>query len=602
MRRRTIFLITLILILLCGAPCSAVYNFGGIPLEITAQGEVPGRMHTYGVYGLDDPPFTLTFEIDGGVQWARTYVGVWGGTPRYTGWTDLTVNGRALPRIRLYGSDDKSENVYITGYGVYWVAYDTTSLLTSGRNTIIADSSRFEPDNKLDGRIYSVVTLAAVSDASGITTQYWVAEGNQNLHGEGWGTGSHSTTLDECSVTFPASDIRGVQAANLTIKLLTSTRGEPSYVQFNSHDLGPDVDYPGYPAGVKDIADETSFNAGYYNPIKSRYVDIEVFDVLSLLKKGDNVVTFQRGRDLDGDGIISAAANPPEGEHYLHPVLAMLTLERPRAGATGPDLMLDTIEVKGALAGEEGVITLTIRNLGVLPSVPADVRVRVNGALLEARRVTIDRSGIQQVSIPWNPEKGVYTIQGEVDIPGDLNPLNNKKEKEVTVGTVPDLAVSIEDPYRPGDAVQQGSATLQVLVIGAALALALLLFARRPPGRYQKILPLLLCAMVLVSLLPPAVVPAAAQGTSQVYLLPVTVTNLGGSDASSFILSVYLDGEKVMNKDYPEGLKAGGSERSELPIYASPGSHTVKVVVDEDGLLKDSDRSNNVAEGTYVFS
>lgn len=604
MRGRTTLLITLFMVLLCGAPCSAIYEFNGIPLEIVAQGEVPGGMHTYGVYGLDDPPATLTFDLDGEVQWARTYVGVWGGTPRYTGWTDLTVNGRALPQIKLYGSDDKSENVYATGYGVYWVAYDTTSLLTSGKNTITADSSRFEPDNKLDGRIYSVVTLAAVPDASGITTQYRVAEGNQNLHGEGWDTGMHSTTLDECSVTFPVSDIQGVQAASLTVKLLTSTRGEPSYVQFNSHDLGPDVDYPGYPAGVKDIADETSFNAGYYDPLKSRYVDIEVFDVLPLLKKGDNVVTFQRGRDLDGDGIISAAANPPEGEHYLHPVLAMLTLERSRAGATGPDLMLDSIEVKDAFAGEEAAIILTIRNLGVLPSAPADVRVRINGDLLEAQQVTVDRSGIQQVSIPWNPGRGSYIIQGEVDIPGDVSPANNKKEKEVTVGTIPDLAVSLEDPYRPGDAAQQ--APLQVLVPGAALSLALLLFAKRPPGRYQKMLSLLLGAMILVSLLPfPAapVVPAAAQdAATQIYLLPVTVTNLGGSDAPSFTLSVYLDGEKVMNKGYPEGLKAGGSERSELPVYATPGSHTVKVVVDEGGLLKDSDRSNNVAEGTYVFT
>jgi len=119
-------------------------------------------------------------------------------------------------------------------------------------------------------------------------------------------------------------------------------------------------------------------------------------------------------------------------------------------------------------------------------------------------------------------------------------------------------------------------------------------------------LSLLLGAMILVSLLPfPAapVVPVAAQdAATQIYLLPVTVTNLGGSDAPSFTLSVYLDGEKVMNKDYPEGLKAGGSERSELPVYATPGSHTVKVVADEGGLLKDSDRSNNVAEGTYVFS
>lgn len=598
------FLITLFLALLCTTPGSAVYDFDGISFEITAQGEVPGTMHTYGVYGLDDPPATLTFDLDGKAQWARTYVGVWGGTPRYTGWTDLTVNGRTLPRIRLYGSDDRSENVYATGYGVYWVAYDTTTLLTPGRNTIIANSSRFEPDNKLDGRIYSVVTLAAVPDASGITTQYWVAEGNVNLHGEGWDTGLHSTTLDECSVTLPVSGTQSVQAASLTVKFVTSTRGEPSYVLFNSRDLGPDVDYPGYPSGVKDIADETSFNAGYYNPIKSRYVDIEVFDVLSLLKKGDNVVTFQRGRDLDGDGIISAAANPPEGEHYLHPVLAMLTLERPRASATGPDLMLDAIEVKDAFAGEDAAIILTIRNLGALPSAPAEVKVRIDGDLLDARQVTIERSGIVQVSIPWNPTKGSYTVQGEVDIPGDVNPSNNKKEKLVTVGTVPDLTVSIEDPYRPGDAVQQGSATLQVLAIGAALSLALLLFARRPPGRYRKIFSLLLGTMIILSLLPPValVLPATAQDASQVYLLPVTVTNLGGSDAPSFTLSVYLDGERVMNKEYPDGLKVGGSERSELPVYASPGSHTVKAVVDEGGLLKDSDRSNNVAEGTYVFS
>ncbi|MFY9170553.1 MAG: CARDB domain-containing protein, partial [Candidatus Methanoculleus thermohydrogenotrophicum] len=312
------------------------------------------------------------------------------------------------------------------------------------------------------------------------------------------------------------------------------------------------------------------------------------------------------GRDLDGDGIISAAANPPEGEHYLHPALAMLTLERPRASVMGPDLMLDTIEVKDAFAGEKATIVLTIRNLGVLPSAPVDVKVRIDGDLLKTKQVTIDRSGIQQVSIPWSPEKGSYIIQGEVEIPGDVNPSNNQKEKEVTVGTVPDLAVSIEDPYRPGDAVQQGNTIHQVLVIGAALPLALLLFVRRPPGRYQKMLSLLLGTMVLISLLPPPVAPVlpavAAQDAAQIYLLPVTVTNQGGSDAPSFALSVYLDGEQVVKKVYPEGLQVGGSERSELPVYASPGSHTVRVVVDEDGLLKDSDRSNNVAEGTYVFS
>ncbi len=607
MIKRTTLMVMLFLVLLCGTPCSAVYDFVGVPLEVVAQGEIPGSIHTYGVYGLDDPPATLTFDLDGEVQWARTYVGVWGGTPRYTGWTDLTVNGRTLPRITLYGSDDKSENVYVTGYGVYWVAYDTTTLLTQGSNTIIANSSRFEPDNKLDGRIYSVVTLAAVPDDSDINTQYVVAEGNVNLHGEGWGTGTHSSILDECSVVLPVSDIQGVRAANLTIKLVTSTRGEPDYVLFNSHDLGPDAGYAGYPAGVKDIADETSFNAEYYSPIKSRYVDVEIFDVLSLLKEGDNTVTFQRGRDLDGDGAISAATNPPEGEYYLHPVLAMLTLEKPRASVTGPDLMLDQIEVKDAFEGEEAVITLTIRNLGTLPSVPAEVKVRINGDLLDTKQATIGRSGIQQVSVPWNPGKGSYTIQGEVDIPGDVNPSNNQKEKEITVGTIPDLAVSIEDPYRPGEAAKQGDTILQILAIGAALPLALLLFARRPPKGDRKMLALLLGIMIVLTLLPlppqaTLVSPAVAQDASQIYILPVTVTNQGGSDAPSFTLSVYLDGEQVVEKEYPEGLKTTGSERSELPLYASPGSHTVKVVIDEDGLLKDSDRSNNIAEGTYVFS
>jgi len=66
--------------------------------------------------------------------------------------------------------------------------------------------------------------------------------------------------------------------------------------------------------------------------------------VLSLLKKGDNVVTFQRGRDLDGDGIISAAANPPEASIISILPWRCSHLERPRASVMGPDLMLDTIE------------------------------------------------------------------------------------------------------------------------------------------------------------------------------------------------------------------------------------------------------------------
>lgn len=603
MRDHSPLLFLLLLSLLCATPCSAVYEFSGIPLEIAAQGVVDGQVQTFGTYGVQDPPATLVFDLDGEVQWARTYVGVWGGTPRYTGWTELAVNDRTLPRITLFGSDDRSGNVYVSGYGVYWIAYDTTALVQSGRNRITADTSRFEPDNKLDGRIYCLVTLVATRDAAGRTTRYVVAEGNVNLHGEGW-SGVIETTNDASSVTLPAGSVQGLRAANLTVLLLASTRGEPGYVLFNSHDLGPDADYPGYPPGVKDIADETSFNAGFSAPVPSRYVDIEVFDVLALLREGGNVVTFERGRDLDGDGVISAAASPPEGEHYLHPVLAMLTLERDRDTVSGPDLALNGIAVQDAHAGEEGVIIVTIRNLGAFSALPAELRVRVDGDLLATRQVTIDRSGLQQVAVPWRPGEGSFTVLAEIEIPGDENPSNNQYQTVVTVGGLPDLAVSMEPPVRRGDAVRQGNPVLQVLTLAGALVIPTLFLARRPPQGGRRVPGILLAALVLLALLPPPlalVPPAAGQDTSSLYLLPVTVTNLGGSDASSFSVSVYLDGERVITRAYPDGIRAGQSERSEIPLYTSPGSHHVRVIADEAGLVKDADRSNNSAEATYVF-
>ena len=66
-------------------PCgSALYSFDGFPLTTVAQGQVDGQVFQYTIIGLQNSPRTLTFEIpaDAEIQWARTYVGVWGGTPR----------------------------------------------------------------------------------------------------------------------------------------------------------------------------------------------------------------------------------------------------------------------------------------------------------------------------------------------------------------------------------------------------------------------------------------------------------------------------------------------------------------------------------------
>jgi len=125
-----------------------------------------------------------------------------------------------------------------------------------------------------------------------------------------------------------------------------------------------------------------------------------------------------------------------------------------------------------------------------------------------------------------------------------------------------DLAVSIEDPYRPGDAVQQGNTIHQVLVIGRHCHWHFCCSSEDRQGDTRRCFRSSSATMVLISLLPPPVAPVlpavAAQDAAQIYLLPVTVTNQGGSDAPSFALSVYLDGEQVVKKVYPEGLQVGG--------------------------------------------
>jgi len=126
----------------------------------------------------------------------------------------------------------------------------------------------------------------------------------------------------------------------------------------------------------------------------------------------------------------------------------MLTLERPRASVTGPDLMLDTIEVKDAFAGEEAAIVLTIRNLGVLPSAPVDVKVRIDAISSRPSRSRSTGAGYSRYRSPGVRRKGVTSSRARWRS-RRREPIKQPKREGGHVGTVPDLAVSIEDPYRP---------------------------------------------------------------------------------------------------------------------------------------------------------
>lgn len=571
------------------APVSAVYDFEGIPLGVVAQGEVQGDVLTFGTYGLTAPPQELSFSLPSKPVWARVYTGVWGGTERYTGWEDVTVNNGVSARRNLFGKDDRHEETYATGYGVYWIAHDCTDALHGGKNTISLATSRGQPESKIDGRVYGIFVVAVVENKNGPVTQYWIAEGNENLHGEGW-AGTNPTRHDTCEVSFARADPAVLTGANLSILLVASTRGQPDYVVFNGQNLGVSpADISSYPDGALDLGDERCNNAMGGAGTDSRYVDFEAFDVSSLLKE-NNTVLFERGRDLDGDGVITTTGAKPEGEDYIHPCVAILTARR--AGTqSGPDITVDTPRVKGAYAGEEATVLATVRNYGSRPAGKIPVTFSVDGKVMQTLAVDPAASGVQDVEAKMTLAEGRHTISVRAGESAEAS-------VQVRVGTIPDLAVRIGTPVSAG-AGNTGSqqSPLPLFVVCAGLVVAAFL-ARRPPG--GKCAAIFIAGAVIASSCPLIAPPVAAAGYAD-YTVPVTITNSGGSDAPSFDLTIYLDGARAAVKHLDGGVKAGETVTIDVPLYTTPGKHRLKVVADESGAVRDATPANNAAEGDHVF-
>jgi len=596
--RNISWLCVLIALVFITAPVSAIYDFEGIPLRAAAQGEVQGDVLTFGTYGLTAPPIECTFSLPAKPVWARVYTGIWGGTERYTGWEEISVNNGVPARRDLFGKDDRNEETYVSGYGVYWVAHDCTDQLRGGKNTIKLTTSRGQPESRIDGRSYGIFVVAVVEDAGKPVTRYWIAEGNENLHGEGW-AGTNPTRHDTCEITFEKAPLAENAAADLTVVLLASTKGQPDYVLFNGEDLGvPVTDLSLYPEGARDIGNECIGDATGGAGVEARYVDVETFDLGRLLKDTNHVV-FERGRDLDGDGEISTTGSKPEGEDYIHPCSVILTVRRPGA-SPAPDFSVDAPVATGAYAGEEATIQATVRNHGARPDGKIAVVFSVDGRAVRTVEVEPARSGVQQVETGVTLAEGRHTISVRVDATGDADPVDNEASVELTVGTIPDLSVAIGAPVRAGAEAhaaspQQSPAPLVALVAG--LSLAALLAAMRPPG--GKIAIALVAGAVIVAACPLVAPPAAAAGFSD-YTIPITVRNGGGSDVGAFDLAIYLDGDKAAVK-HVDGIGAGATVTIDVPLYTTPGKHRLRVVADEKGAIKDSNRANNAAEGEYVF-
>jgi len=574
-------------------PVSAIYDIEGIPFRTAAQGEVKGDVLTFGTYGITAPPLECAFSLPAKPVWARVYTGVWGGTERYTGWEELSVNNGVPVRRDLFGKDDRHPETLVSGCGVYWVAHDCTDQLRGGRNTVTLTTSRGQPESRIDGRVYGIFVVAVVEDAARPVTRYWIAEGNENLHGEGW-SGTNPTRHATCEVIFEKALPAERGAADLTVVLLATTKGQPDYVLFNGEDLGVLVtDLSIYPEGARDIGNECVGDAAGGVGVEARYVDVETFDVGRLLKETNRIV-FEQGRDLDGDGEISTTGSKPEGEDYIHPVSAILTVQRPGA-SPAPDFAVDTPVVTGAYAGEEATVRATVRNYGARPDGKIGITFSVDGSAVKTVEVEPARSGVQQVETGVTLAEGRHTVAVRVDAAGDADPADNEASMQLTVGTVPDLSVAIGAPVRAGAGAHaapppQSPAPLAALLLGLSLAA---LFRVRPPG--GKAMAILAAGAVIVAACP----FAAAAGFSD-YTVPVTIKNGGGSDVGAFDLTVYLDGDKAAVK-HVDGIGAGATVTIDVPLYTTAGKHRLRVVADEKGTIKDQNRANNIAEGEYAF-
>lgn len=591
-------LLTIILSLMV-LPSSAIYNEEGIPVETVAQGIIRGSVQTNGTYGLTNPPVELTLQLPAEPSWSRMYAGIWGGTEFYSGWVEFEVNGKKSGKILLYGKDDKTPGVYTSSHGVYWIALDGAGLLHTGQNTITIHTSRGEEGSKLDGRVYGIHSIAIIEDTKGPLCQYWIAEGNDNLHGEGW-AGKNPTRKDRADLPLMGAFPKLSQSAELTVLLLATNYGQPDYVLFNGKELGQEpVDTSLYTSGARDIGNEQSFDAEGNPGLKSRYVDCERFSVGDNFS-GTNQVTFLRGRDLDGDGRLTTSGTPTEAEDYLHPVFVALVSQL--SGTTAPvDLAVSDLQLSEAYSGSTAEITVTVLNNGAIPPGGAEVLLESDGRNLGSQRITVDHTGIQELRIPWRPDTGSHELTARIVVSGDVRPENNEVRKQVSVGGLPDLSVSIGSPERAGSPAPAPTSAPLSLLPALLAPLGCLALILRKRGRPVQCVTIMMVGMVIMVGLPVFAPPVRAAGEGYQYIIPIEVKNLGGSDAGPCSLSLSLDGERVAVHTISQGVPSGGSVSLPFTVTASPGTHQLVVIVDEAGQVTDSNRSNNQVQGTYAF-
>jgi len=589
---KIVILFVFLLSLLISIPLTgASYSFEGIPLTPDAQGTFRGEVYIDGGHGLTFPPYSQNFNVpDGTVRWARLYVGVWGGTENYEGWLRPEFNGQKLEQLPLAGVNDESKNVYCAGHGVYWVSYDVSNVTKNGENIVNILTSKGEPGNKLDGRVYGAVLAVGCENEKAPEVSYQLLSGNVNLHGKGW-SGTLANSSDRVSVNFNCGQtLTSKDAANLSVVYLTGSKGLPDYLEFNGKTLGtsPRNLSEKYGEKVRDIADETSNDASGNEGSPSRYFDIESFDVLDYLQD-NNSATFVRGIDLNGDGDI----DDKEGEDYLHPVLAALVLSSKDKASVLPDFYPDmNVSEEELVDGMPAKISFTINNPGGIYDQNCTMSFRVDGSEVSTVPVHMEASGVYSSSFSWSAIKGNHLLELS------LNPENSIQESDkennvcalnVSVRSKPELSVSLGDPVKVEAQKEAASSSIVFLSF-----LSILGFRRKKPY-------LLLLLAVLIILALSGCIGESHVAEKTAYSVPVKIINDGEASARNFDVNISLDGKSVTVLNIPE-IAGQKTIVNDIRVETVGGDHTLRAKVDEHNHIVESDEDNNEFEASCNFT
>lgn len=253
-------------VLLC-TPVLADYEWDGFRVETRERGTVNGGVYIGYEPWASAETLTGTFKVpDGNVEWARLYTGIWGGTEEYAGWVQVTFNGYELGLLHLQGESDTNPNVWCSGHGKYWIAFDVEDLVESGSRNTVTVTTINATQGSFDGRIYGIVLVVVYEGGDDPKEiQYWINDGSDGLNSK--------TGHDEGRTYFDGKvDTKGVNAKLTMVHLTAYDPPCSDCVQFNGNTL------------------DTSM-------VDSNNFELNTWDVTSYIKSEDNYAWYSRGED-----------------------------------------------------------------------------------------------------------------------------------------------------------------------------------------------------------------------------------------------------------------------------------------------------------------